>query len=84
MLAQITRNNFFSMKGLRQKGGVCWHKKQEKYHKVNKDVVCASTNHNQQNSRCVSTNHKCMNRQGQQLGLGKAQITIKRGQGVLT
>ena len=48
MLAQITRNNFFSMKGLRQKGGVCWHKKQEKYHKVNKDVVCASTNHNEQ------------------------------------
>jgi len=36
MLAQITRNNFFSMKGLRQKGGVCWPKKQEKITKLTK------------------------------------------------
>ena len=29
VLAQITRDNFFSMKGQGQKLGVCWHKSQK-------------------------------------------------------
>ena len=31
VLAQITRDNFFSMKGQGQKLGVCWHKSQKTY-----------------------------------------------------
>ena len=50
---------------------MCWHKSElTKVHEVF--------------AQTTRDNFFSMNRQGQKLGLGKAQITIKRGQEVLT
>ena len=43
VLAQIIRDNFFSMKGQGQKLGVCWHKSQKK-----QISTCFSTDHKRQ------------------------------------
>ena len=73
VLAQITRDNFFSMKGQGQKLGVCWHnhkkidfnmfqhRSQETFFlskDKDKKEVCVGTNQNKQIQKCVSTNHK--------------------------